>query len=410
MQGIDSRQTASVAIVSLFAGLSGFLILIVAARTLSAPANADFLAFWGALFAVYGVLNGVAAESTRAVGQRLMGPAETGAGGSTTANALVAGAVMAFLVAAVSVPFSIGGSAQQWLIIIILLVASLFVAVHAGLSGALQAMDQWHPYSILLLLEAGLRLAAVAAAAVLGLGLAGLETACLAALLAWPVLVLFSPAARAGLRARADVRPGALLKRTGHACASAAASAALVVSYPLLVKITTSTEEFSRAAPVLLAISLTRAPIMLPLVAFQGLAITAVLRAEEGRGFRALRRPLLAVLLMGAAGAVLAWWIGPRLMLFFGSDYRIDGWVLAALTVATAGVAVLTLTGTALLATGRHRAYTVGWVTASVLAFLILLLPYSTEARCVLSLLTGPIAGIAIHFRALTDGRRGAAS
>ncbi|MCC9176114.1 hypothetical protein [Arthrobacter sp. zg-Y750] len=406
MPGIDSRQATGVGAVSVFAALSGFLILVVAARSLTASANADFLAFWGALFAVYGILNGIAAESTRAVGRSLLAPAGTPRGGSITASALITGTVLAVAVAAVTVPFSIGGSGQQWTIVGILLATSLVFAVHAALSGALQAMDQWHPYSKLVLLEAGLRLAAVTGAAGLGLGLQGLEAACLAALLAWPALVLFSPAARAGLRAHGDVRLGLLLRGTAQACVSAAASAALVVSYPLLVKVTTPPEDFATAAPVLLAISLTRAPIMLPLVAFQGLAINAVLRAEDGKGWKALSRPILAVLALGGAGAVLAWWAGPWLMTFFGDDYRIQGWVLAALTVATAGIAVLTLSGMALLATGRHRAYTAGWLTASVLAFLILLLPFSTEVRCVLSLLIGPLAGVAIHFRALTKVRK----
>lgn len=405
MPGIDSREATGVGAASVFAALSGFLILIVAARSLSAPANAEFLAFWGALFAVYGILNGVAAESTRAVGRALLAPAGTPPGGSTTAGGLVAGTVLAALVTLAAVLSGMGGSARGGRLVFgILLATCLLFAVHAALAGALQAMGKWHRYSTLVLLEAGLRLAAVAAAGWLGLGLDGLEAACLAALLAWPVLVLFSPDARAGLRARGDVGLGLLLRRTGQACVSAAASAALVVSYPLLVKATTSPEEFARAAPVLLAVSLTRAPIMLPLVAFQGLAITAVLRAEEGKGWKALSRPILSVIALGAGGAVLAWWIGPGLMTFFGPDYRLPGWILAGLTVATAGVAVLTLSGTALLALGRHRAYTTGWVTASALGFLILLLPYSTEVRCLLSLLIGPLAGLAVHFRALARG------
>lgn len=408
MSGIDSRQATRVGAVSVFAAASGFLILILTARSLPGPANADFLAFWGALFAVYGILNGVAAESTRAVGRASLAPPGTPKGGSTTVSGLITGVVLALIVAAVGVPLSVGGSAQQWIVVGILLATSLLFAVHAALSGALQGMGRWRPYSRLVLLEAGLRLAAVAAAAALGLGLVGLELACLAALLAWPLLVLVSPAARTGLGARGDVPLRSLLRNSGQACISAAASATLVVSYPLLVKATASAEDFAGAAPVLLAISLTRAPIMLPLVAFQGLAITAVLRAEDGKGWKALAKPILAVLVLGGAGAVLAWWIGPWLMTFFGPDYRVQGWVLASLTVAMAGVAVLTLSGMALLATGQHRAYTVGWVSASLLAFLILLLPYSIEVRCVLSLLIGPLAGIAIHFRALTRAGKAA--
>ena len=69
----------------------------------------------------------------------------------------------------------------------ILLATCLLLAVHAALAGALQSRGKWHRYSTLVLFEGGIRLAAVAAAGWLGLGLDGLEAACLTALLAWSV-------------------------------------------------------------------------------------------------------------------------------------------------------------------------------------------------------------------------------
>lgn len=395
MTGIDSKQAAGVGSVSVLTALSGLVILVLAARGLSAAENAEFLAFWAALFAVHGILGGVTAETTRAVGQRRLG-SRCENGGSTALNSLIVGAALAGLVGAVSVPLGMEGMELQRSIAAILVLTSLVYAVQAALAGSLQAMGRWHSYSALVLMESVFRLLAVAVAAICA-GLLGFELACLAALLAGPLVVACSPAARAALLSRADVPLNVLLRRTGQACASAAASAALVVSFPLLVKATTSAADFDAAAPVLLAISLTRAPLMLPLVAFQGVAIATVLRAEEGTGLRALLRPIMAVAGLGVVGTGLAWLIGPRLMLFFGSDYAVAGWVLGALTFSGAGVAILTLTGTAQLAMGRHRVYALGWVAASATAFTLLLLPYSVEVRCVLSLLAGPLVGISVH-------------
>jgi len=400
--GIDSKQATAVGIVSGFSAASGFFILLVAARALSGPANAEFLAFWAALFAVYGVLSGVTAETTRAIGRRRMKPAAP-PGGSIAMNALISGSVLAGLIAAVSISSSIGSATHQWPIVAILIFTSLAFSMQGGLAGALQATDQWGPYSLLVLMEAVFRLGAIAVAAGVGLGLLGLETATLAALLACPLLLACSSVARQCIRAHADVPLRALLRRTAQSCASAAASAALVVSYPLLVKVTTAPEEFALSAPVLLAISLTRAPIMLPLVAFQGAIINMVLRADNGEGWRKLSRPILGVILLGFGGAALAWSLGPWFMTLLGGDYRIQGWVLAALTLSAAGVAVLTLLGMALLAMGRHRSYMFGWIAASLSAFLLLMLPYSTEIRCSVSLLAGPLVGIAIHLYALTS-------
>ena len=49
------------------AAIAGYLVLVLTARHLDAAENADFLVFWAALFSVFGVLVGIATETTRAV-------------------------------------------------------------------------------------------------------------------------------------------------------------------------------------------------------------------------------------------------------------------------------------------------------------------------------------------------------
>lgn len=201
---------------------------------------------------------------------------------------------------------------------------------------------------------------------------------------------------------RADVPLVPYLRQIGHSLISAAVSAALLVSFPLLVKMTTSDQNYKLAAPLLLAISLTRAPIMLPLQASQGLTINTVIRARH-EGLKSLGRPIALVMIAGIIGAALAALVGPRIMtLLFGHEYYVQPWVMGALTLAAAVIGLLTLTGTGLLAMGQHRAYAIGWVVATVTAVVCLALPFSVEVRCVLSLLTGPILGIVVHLFALS--------
>jgi hypothetical protein len=74
---------------------------------------------------------------------------------------------------------------------------------------------------------------------------------------------------------------------------------------------------------------------------------------------------------------------------------------MAWLTAAAVVIAMLALTGTAVVAASLHRAYSLGWVGATAASTLFLLLPLALETRTVVALLCGPLAGIAIHLAAL---------
>jgi hypothetical protein len=93
---------------------------------------------------------------------------------------------------------------------------------------------------------------------------------------------------------------------------------------------------------------------------------------------------------------------GPWLLrIGFGPDYHTSGGLLAWLTAAAVAIAMLTLTGAAAVAAALYRAYSLGWVGATVASTLLLLLPLPLETRTVIALLCGPLVGIAVHLAAL---------
>ena len=55
----------------------------------------------------------------------------------------------------------------------------------------------------------------------------------------------------------------------------------------------------------------------------------------------------------------------------------------------------------ATVAAALHRAYSLGWVAATVAAALLLTLPLNLETRTVVALLCGPLVGIVVHLAAL---------
>ena len=188
--------------------------------------------------------------------------------------------------------------------------------------------------------------------------------------------------------------------------AAAGASAILVMGFPVLLQ-ATSGELGATGGVVILAVTLTRAPLLVPLTAMQGNLIAHFVD-ERGHRLRALVSPVALVAGVGAVGVALAYLLGPWLLrVGFGEDYVTSGALLGWLTAGAVAIAVLTVTGAATVAAALHRAYSLGWVGATVAAAGLLLLPMELEHRTIVALLCGPLIGIAVHVAALAvSGRK----
>lgn len=394
---------------SILAAASGYAIFLVSARVLPVDQNADFLAFWGVLFGLFGVLTGLMHEATRAAKAASLAPAKLQSGAPIILSSVLIGGVVAVVLALGSpwwIPAFVPESGP--ILGVGLVLATVLYAGHVGLAGTLGGREHWGGYSALTAAEALLRFSVVAAAAILGFGLGGLEVAALTGTLVWLVFAFLTPMGRSALRQRADVGMRGYFKRCGYSMASAASSAILITGFPALIKIMSEDAEFAAAAPLLLAVSLTRAPILIPLQAFQGVVMTKLMSADQP-AHRVLGKPIALVLAVGVTGGLLATWLGPMILLIFGPGYTLDGVWIGLLTLDAALLAVLTLTGTAALAASRHRIYLAGWFTATAVSVALLALPGPIDLMVVCSLAAGPLAGSAVHLwglRAVRPARR----
>jgi O-antigen/teichoic acid export membrane protein len=294
----------------------------------------------------------------------------------------------------------------QWLSVALLSVGLAGFCLHATLLGMLAGVNRWTQYGSLMVTDAGLRVAVAAATFVIGWNLVGYLWATVAGSIAWLILLIASPATRAAARL---VTPGGtvtFLRGASHSIAAAGASAILVMGFPVLLK-ATSGDLGAAGGVVILAVTLTRAPLLVPLTAMQGNLIAHFVDQRTER-LRALVGPAALVTGLGLLGVLLAGLFGPWLLrAAFGAEYRADGALLAWLTAAAVAIALLTLTGAAAVAAALHRAYSAGWVSATVASALLLLLPLGLETRTVIALLCGPLAGIAVHLAALARAPQG---
>lgn len=403
---ISRRSSAAVTASTVIAGVSGYAIIWLASDVLGAEGFARFQVFWGLYFALLGILFGLQQESTRSVSAAVaLRSADDAATRPARVRVVPAclgiGAVAGVVVAATAPAWtpSVFDDGVVLLTVVVALAATLY-AGQTGLLGALAGTRQWGTVAGVITAEAALRLVAVAVAAGAGLGVLGMSVATGVAAIAW-VGVLALPRGRAALQIRGDAPVRPFLRTSGHAMVAAASSALLVMGFPTVLEMTTPGRLGEAAAPLLLAVTLTRAPLLVPMNAFQGVAINHFV-SRRGALLRALRVPGAALAGVGLLGALAAWAVGePLITAVFSDAYSISPVVLAALMGSATLVAGLTLTGAATLAANRHRVYVAGWITASVVFVLLLLLPGAVTSRALVSLTVGPLAGILVHLVAL---------
>ena len=304
----------------------------------------------------------------------------------------------------------VAGTATLWsphvfaesrtLSVLLLSVGLAGFCLHATLLGVLAGDNRWTQYGALMVTDAMIRVAVATATVLVGWGLVGFLWATVAGAASWLLLLIASPTARAAARLVAHESTASFLRGASHAVAAASASAILVMGFPVLLK-ATSGDLGATGGVVILAVTLTRAPLLVPLTAMQGNLIAHFVDQRRHR-WRALLGPATLVGALGAVGVVLAGTAGPWLLRAgFGQDYDADGTLLAWLTAGAVAIALLTVTGAATVAAALHRAYSVGWVMATVASALLLTLPLPLETRTVVALLCGPLVGIAVHLAAL---------
>lgn len=389
---------------TIFAAISGFVVLWVAARALDPETGYRyFAAFWSVFFAGAGLVDGITHETTRAVASA----AETGKRGA--ANPWRIGARLA---AVVLVVVAVGGALLMGTVVpqspgtatALLTIGLISYVFQAVLAGVLSGSHLWDRYAALFALDSGVRLVLAVVAWAAGWGLPVFLLITVIGAASWLTLLR-----REHLRVPVDVDRGLFVRRMVTAMVASGASAALITGFPAVIN---AAFPGAPVAAVINAVILTRAPVLVPLQRFQSALVVRFVEHRD-RIYTALAMPIGAVLGLGAVGFVAAWAVGPLILrVAFSPEYAMGGVPLGVLTFASAFMGALMITGVAVLALERHGWYVAGWLTATAVAFGILFAaPVGAEgggtvASISIALFAGPLAGALVHVAGLRRALR----
>ena len=391
-----------VGVAGIFAAAVGLMALLLAARRFSLADNARFSLFWSVLFLAFGIVTGLAVETTRSVTSANSHPA------SVTPRRSVS-VLRVTVVAVASVLVLLGGTLPAWrlivpaftdrdgwLICLAILVGVIGYTGQGVVVGALSGQGAWGVYATILFTESSVRMGLLILATILGGGVVHFAFATVLAEYAWLIIVLVSPSARESLRQRTDVPATQFIRRVVGAMLGFGASAILVVGFPWLIGLTTPEQLLLGAAPLMLAVSLTRAPIMVPVTSLYNVAV-AYFTQRQQKWQRMLCFLLLTIGGVGVAGGAVAWVVGPWLFHLIRPDYELPGGTFAGLTFGAACIAMITITGILCQSNARYAQYLIGWLIAVVVAVGVLVMPLGLTTRAISALIAGPLCGMLAH-------------
>jgi len=391
---------AAVGVAGVFSAVVGMASLLIAARVLSIADNSRFSVFWAVLFFGYAVVTGLAVETTRAISSSSE-DVQPESSRPKVVSLMVPILLAILLITGLTLPawrmaVPAFGPHDDWLLGSALVSGVTGFAGQSIAAGALAGAERLGIYATMLFAQAGWRLAIMLVVGLSHPTVVALAFACVSAELVWIVVLLPNAVVRKVLIQTVSESRRQFAQRSALAMIGLGVSSVLVVGFPWLLDLTTPAASLLGAAPLMLAISLTRAPIMVPISALYNVVIAHFIRVKARRS-RTMTVMLTSIAAIGLVGAVLAWLIGPWLLHLLRADYVLPGLTLSYLTLGAMCTAMVTITGMVCQSSARYFHYLVGWFVAVVVAVAMLCIPLPIGTRAVLALIVGPVCGMITH-------------
>lgn len=388
---------------TIISGIAGYLTTWLVYRQIGPSNYATFAVFWSAFYLLVGGLAGIQQEVSRSTSAEVD---DSPTASISKASVRRRGLTFTVVVAA-AVLILLTGTSPLWanrafgdatvpLLIPLLAGVTAYVVV-AVISGALYGVRAWVLIALMIALDGVTRLALV-----FGLGMVTTRAETIAWGVALPFvivpLVLLPWLVRALRRHTTfDVGLRELSWNSTRTVLASLATASIVSGYPLLLGLTATDVDSGYLGELIFTVTLTRAPLIMAVTALQSFLIIFFRNAGDAVLGKLIR--LLGV--VGGASIVLAfiaWLIGEPVFSFVGGHPSvITADVFAVLVLSSGLIALLMLTGAALLTRSRHGIFVTGWLVAAAATVAVLVSPIDFVTRVELSLTVAPALGILVQ-------------
>ncbi|MFF9563396.1 lipopolysaccharide biosynthesis protein [Leifsonia sp. NPDC014704] len=414
--GAPRSARSSVALILAATAISGVAGYVVTWRVYTGAGAAGygvFSVFWSALFLVVGVLFGLQQEATRATAhteRERAANTERHATASTVHTpstslwifAAAAALLVGLLVLATSPLWAVPSLGAQnaglaWFVA----AGAALNCVVAAASGVMAGSGMWRQLAATVALDGILRVVGVTAVLSVTHDIVPLAIAVIAPFpLSLAIVFLSAPRALVA-NARVAITARELVVNTGRTMLAASATAVLINGFPLVLSFFAGPDNHAELGSLVLAVTLTRAPILVPLTALSSFLVSRFSHHPERTG-RTVASLLLLIAAVIAVLCAAAWlWGEPVMRFVFGPQFDLDAGVLAALIASSGLIGGLFVSGSAVLARNLHGLYAGGWVAASLVTLALLFLPLPLPQRAALALAAGPAVGLVTHLVAL---------
>jgi hypothetical protein len=387
---------APILLATAIAGGSGYVVNAIVPVFRSPAEYADFSVLWSALYLIIAALSGVQQEVTRATGRRLI--ADTNAPASPVRSfAFVVSGITGIVILLSGVwwlPAVVGGNG--WALAVPLGVGAASYIVVAVLSGTMNGLELWTAVGLMIGVDGVLRLVGVGIALALGAGTVGLFWAVIIPFPLTPLILWFFVRSRIVGKTELDVARGRLTWNVLRTIIASAATGVLISGFPLLLAATSPHATKEQLAAVNLSINLIRAPLVIVVLSLQSYLVVRFRKSVSTAFAQFLRLATLIACVTVVLSAV-AWVLGPIALAWFGHEYALDGWTIAALVGASGLLGILCVSGPLALGLSHHGVYVAGWAVAALASVLVLLVPGALVPRMLVSLAVGPAFGVIVH-------------
>jgi len=377
------------------AGGAGYLLTFVAGIELGPARYVAFGVLWSSLFFAVGALNGVQQEVARATRR-----APTAGGTHVVRDVTLGLAAVAFLVAVGTSPLwvhLIFTSASLWLALPLAL-GLVGHTITTSLIGMLHGLHLVRMVAGIVIVDAALRLGLSVIALNLSRDITIVSWALVLPYLVTPVLV-WAIARRKISYATIDVNRRTLLRNVGSTIVAAVASGALISGVSLLVAVAGRDTPPAAVGAVIFAINITRAPLIIVVAAMQNYVVVRL--RDRADWLRILLRLAAGVAFGTLVFSVLIGIVGEGLFAYLLDGESVDPFLLALIAGSGGLVALMSLSGAAIIARGGHSMNTVGWLAAAATTATTLLIIPSFESAVSVGLVAGPLVGLLAHGAAI---------